>query len=168
MEREKVSKNVAAADFVALISDGSTDSAVVEQEMVYVSFCTAGITSVKFLGSVATPKADSEGITESIKKAVDEAVGGSMPFTDFANKLVAMGTDGAAVMTGRNNGVVARVRRQWAPALLGVHCCAHRLELSIADVVKKHPQYAITEKLLLDLWLFYKQRQVSDIKNVWH
>ena len=63
-------------------------------------------------------------------------------------KLVAMGTDGAAVMLGKNNGVATKVQDSVAPSLGAVHCFAHRLELAARDVVKKHPMYEEFELLL--------------------
>ena len=156
MERLRVKSRVAAADFAALISDGSTDTSVVEQELVYVRTCKAGVTSVDFLGIVPTPKADAPGIVGSITHAVDKGLNLSM--RDFSQKLVAFGADGASVMMGKHNGVIARIRREMAPSLVGVHCCAHRLELAVKDVVKKHPLYSTFDRLLLDLYLFYSAR----------
>ena len=60
-------------------------------------------------------------------------------------------------MLGLSNGVVVKLQ-DLAPALVGIHCYAHRLELGDKGVVKKHVMYANFEKLLLDLWLFYKNR----------
>lgn len=156
MERLKVKNQVAAADFTALISDGSTDTAVVEQELVYVRTCKAGVIAVNFLGIMATPKADAPGICNSLGRAVTNGL--DMPMEEFCKKLVAFGADGAAVMMGRNNGVVARIRNEMAPKIVGIHCFAHRLELAVRDVVAKHPLYKTFDKLLLDLYLFYNGR----------
>ena len=90
-----------------------------------------------------------------------KAVVGGLDITlqDLGKKLVAMGTDGASVMTGRTNGVVQLVRQETSSeAMVGVHCFAHRLELAAKDVVKKHPIYADFEQLLKDLFRFYKMR----------
>ena len=155
VERLKVKKEVAAADFVSIISDGTTDIAILEQEMIYLRTCKAGVVSVKFLGVMSTPKPDAQGIMNSIGQAVQSGLDVSLE--DLAKKLVALGADGAAVMMGCNTGVVTRLR-ELAPSLIGVHCFAHRLELAVRDVVKRHPIYAELDKLLLDLWLFYKNR----------
>lgn len=149
-------KRVEEANFCSLIMDGSTDVSVIEQEMVYVRTCQAGEVSVNFVQIVSTPKADADGITASLEKAVNKGL--NMTFTDIGKKLVAMGTDGAAVMLGKNNGVTTKVRESIAPSLLAVHCFAHRLELASKDVVKRHPRYAEIEQLLWDLYRFYKLR----------
>ena len=155
MERLKVKQEVADAKFASLISDGSTDISIKEQELVYVRTCQAGVISVKFLGIVNAPKPDAEGILACIDEAVQTGL--NIPLEDFATKLVALGADGAAVMMGRNTGVVTRLR-QLAPTLVGIHCFAHRLELAVKDVVKLHPMYGTLDRLLLDLYLFYKNR----------
>lgn len=159
VEKERVKKEVAEADFASLIMDGSTDVSVMEQEMVYVRTCVAGVVDVQFIGIVGTPKADADGITKSLTKAVLNGLGINM--TDMGKKLVAMGTDGAAVMLGCNNGVVTKVRDMVAPSLVGVHCFAHRLELAAKDVVKKHAQYGIFEKLMQNLFKFYKMSNLN-------
>ena len=129
--RERLANEVAYSKFAALISDGSTDAAVVEQEIVYISFAKSGERCVKFLGSVATARADAEGVTASIKRAVESGLG--IEFPEFAKKLVAIGTDGASVNTGQQSGVIARIRREFAPSLVGVHCYAHCLELACGE-----------------------------------
>ncbi|XP_072030697.1 zinc finger protein 862-like [Amphiura filiformis] len=136
VEREKVTAQVNDADFACLIMDGSTDVSVVEQEMVYVRTCKQGNVDVKFVGIVGTPKADADGILASLEKAVADGIGTSLD--DLGPKLVAMGTDGAAVMMGCNNGVVTKIKNNVAPTMVGIHCFAHRLELAAKDVVSKH------------------------------
>ena len=56
--------------------------------------------------------------------------------TEWQEKLVGFGSDGASVMVGRNNGVIALLR-QLQPAVQGVHCAvqgvhcaAHQMELA--------------------------------------
>ena len=42
------------------------------------------------------------------------------------NKLGGFGSDGAAVMTGRRNGVGEQLRRNGFPLLVHVYCTVHR------------------------------------------
>ena len=44
-------------------------------------------------------------------------------------RLVGLGSDGAAVMTGKHSGVAARLKRR-QPVLTSIHCVAHRLALA--------------------------------------
>ena len=170
VEREKVSTRVSNAKFVSLIMDGSTDVSVREQEMVYVRTCHAGVVATDFVQIVATPKADADGIMTSLQKAVTEGL--QVSFQDIGRKLVGMGTDGAAVMVGCNNGVTTKVRETVAPTLVAIHCFAHRLELASKDVVKRHPRYGDFEQMLHDLFTFYKKRwrysNISIFQNIYN
>ena len=58
---------------------------------------------------------------------------------NWKEKVVALGTDGAAVMVGEVGGVFALLKRD-IPHLIKVHCIAHRLELASADTVKAIPE----------------------------
>ena len=49
----------------------------------------------------------------------------------LARRLIGMGSDGAAVMTGCHTGLAVRLRETAAPSLLSIHCVAHRLSLLI-------------------------------------
>ena len=155
MERKCVKKMVGDAHFASLIVDGATDSAIQEQDIVFVRVCVAGKVAVSFLSIENTPKADAAGVTASIVRAVEVSLETTMPV--FNKKFVAIATDGASVMTGRRAGVVALLREN-QPSLLGVHCFAHRLELACRDVVTKHPAYGELDRFLLDVYLFYHNR----------
>ena len=133
-----------------------TDSAIQEQDIVFVRVCVVGKIAVSFLGIENTPKADAEGVTASIVRAVEVSLDTTMPV--FNKKVVSIATDGgASVMTGRRAGVVALLREN-QPALLGVHCFAHRLELACRDVISRHPAYGGFDRFLLDVFLFYHNR----------
>ena len=54
-----------------------------------------------------------------------------------ARKLMSLGTDGALVMIGSENGLTAKMRKL-NPHLVPVHCCCHHLNLSASDVCKRH------------------------------
>ena len=47
-----------------------------------------------------------------------------MPFISLS-KVLAVGSDGASVMTGGKNGFVALLKKQDSPYVIGIHCVAH-------------------------------------------
>ncbi|KAK6165100.1 hypothetical protein SNE40_023659 [Patella caerulea] len=53
--------------------------------------------------------------------------------------LVGIGTDGASVMTGKKNGVIVKLRKH-SPALIGLHCSAHRLSLAASQAANSVEQ----------------------------
>lgn len=97
--------------------------------MVYVRSSVGGKVESKFVGIDAVEKADAETITKAIKGVM------GMVSPQWEDKLVAVATDGAEVMVGARTGVVQRLRGD-RPYVVGVHCMAHRLELSFQDSVK--------------------------------
>lgn len=76
-----------------------------------------------FMGIANVTKADGEHITKGITDCLTERFG-----EEWKGKVVAMGTDGASVMTGNKSGVVERVRQYTKrPFIFTIHCSAHRL-----------------------------------------
>ncbi len=85
---------------------------------------------VYFIYCARCPKADAPGVFAAIKRSVEEI----MPWQQFLDKLVAMGSDGASVMTGEKGGVITLLRNE--QGVVGIHCYNHKLELSYKDAVK--------------------------------
>ena len=82
-------------------------------------------------------------------------------------KVMSMGSDGAAVMTGRNKGCTGILLRS-NPHMVNVHCVAHSLALctsqaaeAIADL-KKHQQ------ILTDLFNYFRAcpKRAAKIKEI--
>ncbi|XP_059201277.1 zinc finger protein 862-like [Centropristis striata] len=102
VERKKVEVEMSASKFISIMVDGSTDSSVMEEELLYVRSSRAGKVKVQFVGIQALEKADAEHVTDAICSMMS-AVSGSED--EWKEKLVACATDGAAVMTGSKTGV---------------------------------------------------------------
>ncbi len=151
--REKVAEHVQQAKFLAVTCDGATDVASMEQEGTCIRFCMKGQLFVKFAGVSAPLQADAPGILKCIIESL-EGIG--LTEDTLKSKLVGLGSDGASVMLGKNNGV-ASLLRKIQPALVSVHCMAHRTELSFRDATKNVGLYDKCITLLLGLYLFYKQ-----------
>ena len=63
-----------------------------------------------------------QSIYTAMKQGLAEYVG--QPWQDIKNKFVVMGSDGASVMTGSKNGLIALMRKE-----VLVHCYAHRYNI---------------------------------------
>ena len=76
------------------------------------------------------------------------------------SKMMDFGTDGAAVMTGKHNGVAARFKQR-QPLLTSVHCVCHHLALAAAqagnDVTYIPKKFKPT---LSQLFYFYQNSSV--------
>jgi hypothetical protein len=87
-------------------------------------------------------------------------------------KMCALGSDGASVMVGRQNGVAAQLRRQ-IPHLLSNHCVAHRLALAVGQASKGVPYLPKFKDILGQLHRFYANssvrmeglRQIQELQN---
>ena len=96
VERQKIIDQFNNSSFVAIIFDCSIDSAVIDNEIVFIQICTARDIHTDFLRC--------------------------------CQKLVALGSDGASVMTGKKSGVITLLQGD-KPTIIWVQCFGHRLEL---------------------------------------
>ena len=71
-------------------------------------------------------------------------------------KCVGFGSDGAANMLGIKGGLVTLLKQDF-PSIIGIHCLAHRLELSFRDTISKDKNYEDLITLLLGIYYFYKR-----------
>ncbi|CAB4037742.1 zinc finger 862-like, partial [Paramuricea clavata] len=71
------------------------------------------------------------------------------------SKLASFASDGASVMTGKKNGVAAKLRSDNKP-LINVHCIAHRLALACGDASNSVSYILTMEKILIQLWSLFK------------
>lgn len=117
-----------------VIVDGSTDSSIVENELVYVQTCKNGDTKTNFIRCCQVQCGTAHGIVQAICRAIETVT----VWTDFVAKLVALGSDGAAVMLGKKSGVIALLQTE-QPSMIEVHCSGHRLELAYKDAITKIP-----------------------------
>ena len=151
IERRKIREKISHSTFLSLISDGSTDSSIKETEILYIRSVEQGVVSTSFVGVKHVPKADADHITEATLVLLRDSFG-----TIWQEKIVAVATDGAAVMTGKKNGVVSKIRQfTQEPNLLGIHCMAHRLELAFKDATKDISVFKKVYGMLLALYYFY-------------
>ena len=67
VERRKKEKLIRNAKFICILSDGSTDASVREQEIVYIRCCIQGAIHILFAGLVEVGKADAAGIFQALK-----------------------------------------------------------------------------------------------------
>ena len=152
VERNKLKQRYHESDFVALVIDGSTDSSVTEQELLYLRTSKNGVVTTNYLSVCAVGKANAVNIHAAVREAVSREL--DVTPEDFMNKIASLGTDGAAVMQGKRGGLVA-LMKELQPCLVGIHCMAHRLELAFKKTVKSFPVFAKIDQLLLDLYMFY-------------
>ena len=126
--KESFAEDFANARYYSVLSDGSTDSAVIEQEVVYVLYLSKdGVPVVKYLSIESAENGDADGLKDCISKAF-ERIG----ITKFSERLLGLNVDGANVNTGIHKGLGAKIKEE-ADWLQLVHCFNHCLELALKD-----------------------------------
>ena len=146
---------------MSVIVDGSTDSAMAENEMIFIRTCTSGSVSTKFIYCCQVERGTASGIIDVIQQAVKTIC----DWPQFINKLVGLGSDGASVMLGKNNGVIALLQAM-QPVVVPVHCSGHKLELAYKDAIKNT---ALAEKVVTMLtglyYLYHVPLNRTNLKN---
>ena len=163
--RSKTASLVKKSDFISILADGSTDRAVVESEIVYVNVIEDGSVRSHFVGLAELGSADAVGVLSAIDIVIEKSL--NLPPDQWRKKLVGFGSDGASVMCGSRGGVTALLKKD-VPHLIAVHCVAHRLELSILDVIKDISYIGKFESVVKKVYEFYSRspRRTKDLKEI--
>ena len=130
IKKEDLIKAISTSNYFSLLTDGSTDSAVIEEEVLYLLFLNEGKPEIKFF-SIETPlHTTAEGLKEAISSGFKRT-----GMTEFHTKLAGFNVDDASVNTGIHKGL-AQLLRESSPCLNVVYCFNHRFELAIKDAFK--------------------------------
>ncbi len=70
-------------------------------------------------------------------------------------KVMSMGSDGAAVMTGRNKGCTG-ILLQSNPHMVNVHCAAHSLALCTSQAAEAIADLKEHQQILTDLFYYFR------------
>ncbi|CAH1264085.1 ZNF862 [Branchiostoma lanceolatum] len=151
VEMDKLVENVRKARFFSVMSDSSMDRAILDQELIYITFIQDGLPVNHLVNIVTLEHAHATGILDAILTGL-ERVG--LNREDLTRRLVGFGSDGAAVMIGVNNGVGAKLK-QFCPSIITVWCVAHRLELAALDTIKEHPLLKDLKEALKSIFKHY-------------
>ena len=89
--RESLKKLISKANYFSVLSDGSTDSAVTEQEMIYVLFICEGTPVLKYLSIKNVKNDDAPGLKSNLEVTFNR-----FGITRYYDKLVGLNLDGAS------------------------------------------------------------------------
>ncbi|CAI7793723.1 unnamed protein product [Closterium sp. NIES-54] len=114
--------HILASSFLGIQSDESTDRTRGKHMIVYLTFMKNRQVACEFFTSLTVEWCDAWSLFEVLLNHLRSAA------VDVS-KIIGISTDGASVMTGKENGLVARLREH-APHLFSCHCIAHRIPCS--------------------------------------
>jgi hypothetical protein len=72
---------------------------------------------------------------------------GRLEATNLGGKLLCFGTDGALAFHGHKTRVVKQISEKYAPFVLEVHCCLHKLNLFAKSLFNLEVLHAIEDVL---------------------
>ena len=93
----KLADSLASCNYYSCLNDGSTDSSVTEEEVIFILFSKEGVPTPKYLSTEPVKIADTPRIVQSIEDIFE--IIGNKSFTD---KLVGINVDGAIMSTWEN------------------------------------------------------------------
>ena len=144
---KKIFNELRASPYFSLMCDETTDVAVVKEVIIYARYigtdrkvCTA------FIGMMEVSDGTAKTILAALQKLCEKEN------LDIENKLVAFGSDGAAIMIGSRGGV-ATLLKQKCP--ISNHCVAHRLALAAAQAADEVAYVKKIKAILSQLYRFY-------------
>ena len=109
--------------FLSIVSDGSTDSGIVEQETVYVIHANKKGRSVShFVNIVALESANADGILHGITQSL---LGIGITEATLQQKLVGCNFDGASVMLDFKTGVTTQLNNSHLKHCHYALCCTY-------------------------------------------
>ena len=152
-QREELAQVLCKCKFLGIQAHGSTDTAVVEDELFLVLYFDAhmqdGVVHVRnrFLTVRHPESANAKGLYECFVRALTYA-----GVTDWENKLVGFGCDGTNVNMGA--GGLKGYLEESVPWVAVFWCLAHRLELALKDAFKGTP-FSELDEMLLRLYYLY-------------
>ena len=150
VKKEDIIKAISTSNYFSLLTDGSTDSAVIEEEVLYLLFLNEGKPEINFF-SIKTPShTTAEGLKEAISSAFKRT-----GMTEFHTKLAGFNVDGASVNTGIHKGL-AQLHHELTPCLNVVHCFNHCFKLAIKDAFKA-TSFEDIDTLLNKLYYLYRK-----------
>ncbi|CAI7787252.1 unnamed protein product [Closterium sp. NIES-54] len=132
--------HINSSPFMGLQCDESTDRTRGKHMIVYMTFIKDRRVVTEFFTLLTVEKCDAASLFEVLMNHLRSA-------GVDVSKLVGISTDGASVMTGKDNGLVARIREH-APHLFSCHCIAHREALAVKDAATSNPNLGMVDKVV--------------------
>ena len=147
------------AKYYSILQDGSTDTSVSEQELIYVLFLYKVRPVLKFLSIENPPVADAQHLVECVKEAFHR-----IGITYLFSHLYGLNVDDVSVNLGVYKGV-ATLLRDASSWLIAVHRFNHRVGLAAQDAFENSFFEDINKMLVFLYYLYPKSsKQLQALK----
>ncbi|XP_073672240.1 zinc finger protein 862-like [Paramisgurnus dabryanus] len=158
---EPLLKDIKSSQAISLEIDETTDVSVNRQLDIHIRYLDKeGRVFNQFLDMVSVYDGKADTIVAAVKDAIQKK---ELP----VDRLYGIGTDGAAVMTGKVNGVAKQLADSF-PKLVSVACAAHRLALACKDSSNEVKYMGTFRDHLQDLHLYFHNsaNRTAKLKSV--
>ncbi|KAG1686926.1 Transmembrane protein C17orf113 [Nymphon striatum] len=147
--------------YYGVMLDETCDVTIEKKLAIYIRYLnpTTGQVHVSFAGNEHITDCTALGIENALIEFLHRK-GILNENNDNISKCMGLGTDGASVMTGRLNGLGARLKRRNSK-LTQVHCAAHRLNLASSQAGKAIPYMSEYHRHIGILYRYYKDSSVK-------
>ena len=144
--------------FIGLILDETCDISIEKKLAIYARYVNSdtGSVNTSFLGNKRITNCTAVGIKDALCDFLKDK---ALVQGDDYSRIVGLGTDGAAVMTGRLNGLGVKLK-QLNNILIQVHCVAHRLNLAASQASKDIDYLGQYRECINSIYKFYSNSSV--------
>lgn len=168
--QQDATEDIKRSPYISILADGSTDTTIKEQEIVYVRYISDGEAKTRFVSLEELNSSDAKGVKEGIDTGLNRI---GLNFSDIVQinsekpTLVCANFDGASVMQGLKSGTMSMILKE-APWVIPMHCVAHKLELAALDSIKGDSYMRRFEDTVKGIYMFYhyspkRRREVKSI-----
>ncbi|CAI7804630.1 unnamed protein product [Closterium sp. NIES-53] len=133
-------QHILSSPYVGVTCDESTDRCRGNHRIIYISFIKETRLVTEFLALLTVDKCDAASLLAVFLSHL-QALGIEL------GRIAGISTDGAGVMLGVKNGLVARLR-SCIPHLVSSHCIAHREVLAAKNAAEALPEFDMVDNLI--------------------
>ena len=184
--KSKLCKDLATANFFSVLCDGSTDSAVIEEEIIYVLYFDPNpsgkdevAVKIEFLDIQPLTSQSANGVHKAIVDSIEDLniINDKHGFaeekyfseTSMCKRIVGFTSDGTSVNRGENASVKTLLL-ETSPWVVFTWCIAHRLELAMKDSLSNEREFKEIDEMLLRLYYLYHKapKKLCQLRELSH
>ncbi|MEE6461244.1 hypothetical protein FKM82_001240 [Ascaphus truei] len=164
--RSDLIRKIKKSPFVSLLLDSSSDKSEEEQLIVCVRYLKNTKLEEAFLSILPLEDATANEYLTALQNQLQ-----TLNLTEIMSgkSLVGIGTDGAAIMVGEENGLVAKLTKlDGLEHVVGIHCNTHNLLFSVLSSIKNVKYMEEVDGVLQRLYSFYyfSPKRMRQLKKV--
>ena len=143
-------KDLDKINYFSVLTDGSTDASITEQEAMYILLLNDGVPKAWYFSVESVKNTNAAGIHNSTQTVFNR-----FGVTKFEDRIVGLNADGTSINMGPLNGL-EKIVKDSTPWLQLVHCLNHCIKLSLKDAFDTSP-FGDIDNMLMKLYYLYEK-----------